>query len=205
MLIFLLLKFLNKSLTLFESAPEELLFKELSSVWIFDCSDISWGCALGLPEYLSQNLMSSYVVLMEGVVLTAHNFYLIGACVPISQQKYEALSLQRSKIHLSHMNPNLGNAITIIEVIFGATVTCSVLFVECLNVEWVVEVLELFPDLFLASQLIIEGILLCWLLPIGNAVVRDVMNLGCRVKVYVRKINKAYLFCKDQTISRLAK
>ena len=149
--------------------------------------------------------MSSYVVLMEGVVLTAHDFDLIGACVPISQQENEALSLQRSEIHLRHVNPNLGNAVTIIEVIFGATVTCSVLFVECLDVEGVVEVLELFPDLFLASQLVVEGILLCRLLPIGNAVVRHVMNLGYRGKVYMRKIYKAYLFCKVQTISKLAK
>ena len=179
MLLVLLRKGFQEGFTLLESFSEELLLEEFTTVGVLYSSCVDGGGALRLPVDFSQSFVSADEVLMEGVVLTAHNFDFVGARVTIAKQENEALSLQGCETHFVEVDPDLGDSVTVVEVVFGTAVTCGVLFVDRLNIETIIVVLKLFPHLFLASQLVVEGILNCRLLPLGDAVVRHVVHLGC--------------------------
>jgi hypothetical protein len=101
------------------------------------------------------------------------------------------------------LNPDLGNSITVIEVVLCTCVTSSVFFICTLNIEAIVIVLELFFNLFLASELVVEGVLYRGFLPVRHAIVRHVVYLSYNVKGETG--SKNYLFCRDQRISKLAK
>ena len=163
-------------------ATEELSLEEISTVGVKQGCGVGVRGTLRLPINLSKGLVGSHEVLVEGVILFAHDLDLVRACEAVAKKENEALPLKRSQAHLLEVDGDLGDPITGVKVIFHASVTSSVLLVLSFDCEGLLVVFKFLQDLFLGTQLIVKRVLRRRLHPVRHAVVGHMVHLGLSIK-----------------------
>ena len=88
--------------------PVDLLNQEFTTVGVLlKYRNCAWS-SFGLPEYLSEDFVYLYIVLLESIVLSAHKLDLIRAFVSRSEEEHKSVSLEGSQIQVSQVHPDLG-------------------------------------------------------------------------------------------------